>query len=394
MGLMMRFGGVAGARAINSLSQAVLLILLAREIGPRDFGIIAAFTAAQVVCIGISSLNSPTFVSREVVLNEWEMARASLRLNRYLTAGTVVALGILSAIVIRDPWLLVAVIGNSLAVSSEATADARLALSYAQGRMSAPIVSITSRASTSLLLYILLTFSGVNILLSFGIARIASAIVGNVIAVSMTSLPNGEIASLGKVFRVQLPLAAALAMGSLRSLDNILVTLAVGPTASGTYAAVSKVLQPFTIAPMALAPVLIPKAAIAEVRDVRRWLDLMYIIALSLSLGSLISLPISEWLVVAIFGEGFSGGGIVMSAVLLRVGVMCVSPVMGAVLQARRLDADVAKNSTMVAILTLLFVFCGALVDGALGAAIGYSISALVGLTRLWLVGRVRVVKG
>jgi len=315
-------------------------------------------------------------------------ARASLRLNVLLTSVAFIIVSAAALVLIDSGFLLLAVIANGFAVFSETISDSRLGISYAVGDVRTPISVISSRSVLSLFVYLLLVYMEINVLVAFAVARMIAGVVGYALSRVMARIERGGFSSMRVIFRMQMPLAISLAMGNLRSLDNLIVTLAVGATSSGLYAAVSKVIQPFAIAPMALAPVVIPWASRSAALAVRRVLDQLFYCAIILSAITLLALPFSGRIVTLIFGAGFSGGGLVLTAVLLRLGSTCFSPLMSAILQACRLDRLVATNAIFVTVVTLLGVFAGAAIWGAVGAAVGYTVASVLGMTVLWMRGR------
>ncbi|PKI90848.1 hypothetical protein CW368_09295 [Actinomycetales bacterium SN12] len=393
--ILRQFGGVAFARGLSSLSQAILLVLVARGVGPSQFGVLATFLSLHIVLFSLGSLNATTLISREYATGNHGFVVTALRINAVALSGVFVLVGSLGLFLIDDPRLLIAVSGNAVAVLLENTAEARLAIAFARKTVSAPTLSVSVRAALTISIYLLLFFGSVDLLVAYGVARTGGAIVGNLIAVLCVRTElSVRRAPTWSTLAMLVPLATAKAMGSLRNLDNVVVSATSGALAVGLYSAVSKVLAPFSIVPNALNSIVIPRAARADLRRVRRYCDIAFYVGVAISFATLGLTPVNEWIVQTVFGPEYAGGGFVLSLVMLRLGVVSVGPVLGGMLQAKRLDRYVAINSTIVAVATLLAVAVCSFLWGPAGAAGGFAGVSLLGFARIWLEGRRRLERG
>lgn len=393
--MLRQFGGVAFARGLSSLSQAILLVLVARGVGPSEFGVLATFLSLHIVLFSLGSMNATTFISREYAIGNLSFVATALRVNTVALSAVFVVVSVLSLFIIDDPRIIIAVSGNAIAVLFENIADARLAIAFARKTVVAPTLSVSVRAALTISIYLLLILNSIDLLVAYGIARLGGAIVGNLIAVlSVRVHADPTPAPVFTTLKLLVPLATAKAMGSLRNLDNVIVVAVSGAAAAGLYSAVSKVLAPFNIVPNALNSIVIPRVAGADIHRVRRYCDIAFLSGVVISLATLCLIPINEWLVLTIFGKAYSGGGIVLSLVLLRLGIVSVSPVLAGMLQAKRLDRYVAINSTIVAVATLVAVAVGSFFWGPAGAAGGFAGVSLLGFVRIWLEGRRRLELG
>lgn len=387
--MLKHLGAVGFARGLYAVSQAVLLILLARDVGPQTFGVMAAFVAAHTFVFLLAGMNTPTFVTRETALGDVSAAVASIRANTRVMAVAIVTALTSSLVLLGTPLLMAAVAGNAIALWSDRMTDNRLAIAYGERRIGTPATTLALRAALPLALYLALTQWGVAALLSFAVARAVAGLASQGIGVLLIRLPRGTAAMPARdVLIAQVPLATTTAMGAIRTLDSVVVIALAGAATSGVYSAVSRIVSPFNTLAVAAAPVLIPRAAVADSRTVRRMLDGLLVIGLVLSGATILLLPFTELLVVTVFGPEFSGGGAVLLWVLLRVGPVAAAPLMSTALQAKGLDRMAALNSLVTSVLTLAAVAIGAILGGAAGAAGGYAIVGLAGMIALWITGR------
>src|SRR4051794_25522460 len=74
------------ARGLYALTQAILLILLARGVGPQGFGVVASYLAGHTFLFLLAGMNTPTFVTREMALGHVDVAVKSIRINSRVMA--------------------------------------------------------------------------------------------------------------------------------------------------------------------------------------------------------------------------------------------------------------------------------------------------------------------
>ncbi|MGD6980976.1 lipopolysaccharide biosynthesis protein [Citricoccus sp. CH26A] len=389
MKLLRQLGSMGGARGLEALIQAVLLILLARELGPTLFGIVAIYHAVHSVIFIVVGMNTATFVVREEALGRPDLAHGALRMNSILLTC---ALGLLlagSLYVADKPLICLAVAANAFGAWSQQLGDNRLSLALAHHKVRPSVTAVSARSISSLLVFLGLLSLHANAALAFGVARVGAGLVGlGLVFLLVPRAGKIEKASARRVTREQFPLAVAPGVAALRQFDTVIVTLISGLAASGLYSAVSRIASPLVLFSAAINPVVIPRVAKAPQDKVVKLFDLLFVGLILLTLLPLALIPCAEWMVVSIFGLEFSGGGVVMIWMLLRVGEVTIGPVLAGILQARRLDRTVAVNAVLFTAFMLIGTLVGALHSGAAGAAAGVAIVGLLGRTRLWLVGR------
>lgn len=377
------------ARGSYAVSQAVLLVLLARDVGPDSFGIVAAYIAAQTFLFLVAGMNTSAYATREIAVGNNIYASASIRLNtRVLLLGLLLNLvGTLP--LIREPEMLFAVAGNAIALWAERQADNRLAIAYGRRQVKPPAVALTSESLISIALYLTSTGFGLDALVAFGIARTVSSLLALAIAVILVRMPPLGIAPpVRNILQAQVPFATSMTMGALRTLDSVIVIAIAGPAASGIYSAVSRVVSPFNTLAAAAAPVLVPRAAHANPAALRRILDRLFVLGVALSCSTFMLWPFVETLVVLVFGPSFAGGGTVLFWMLLRIGPATINPLISTALQAKGFDRLVAWNSVATSLIVLAAVAGGAAIGGAMGAAVGCAIVTLLRTVSIWVIGR------
>jgi O-antigen/teichoic acid export membrane protein len=387
---MLKHLGVMGlARGLYAVSQAVLLILLARDVGPHGFGIVASFIAAHGVLFWLAGMNTPTFVTREIALGEFARAVASIRLNAVVMAVAIVLALASSVLLVAQPLLLLAVAGNAFGIWSERVTDNRLGVAYGEKRIRSPVVTLIVRSLVPLVLYLGLVVLGVQALIAFAVARVVGGLASQFLGLLLIRLPSPVLAtSTRDVLRAQAPLATSQTMNAIRTLDSVIVIALAGAAVSGIYSAVSRVVSPFNTLAVSAAPVVVPRAALASSARVIRMLDCLLLVGMAASAITLVLIPFTESVVVFVFGPKFAGGGPVLLWVLLRVGPVAATPLILTALQAKGFDRLAALNSTATSVLTLAAVAVGAIIGGATGAAAGFAVVSLFGMIALWLSGR------
>lgn len=387
--MLKQLGAMGFARGLYAVTQAVLLILLARDVGPYEFGVIAAFLSAHTFLFLLAGMNTPTFVTREIALGELAKAIASIRVNSSVMAlAIVIALGS-SIVLVGQLFLLLAVAGNAVAVWSERVTENRLALAYGERRVRPSVVTLIVRSLAPLGLYLSLVFLGMEALLAFAIARVVAGLASQILGMLLIRTPKVSTnIRVQDVLRSQAPLATSTSMGAIRTLDSVIVIAVAGAAASGLYSAVSRVVSPFNMLAISAAPVIVPRAAVATSMRVRRTLDGLFLAGLALSGATIVLFPFREWFVVLVFGPEFAGGGAVLLWVLLRVGPVAAAPLISTVLQAKGLDRLAALNSVLTSVLAMASVAAGAAIAGAAGAAAGFAIVNQIGMVVLWITGR------
>lgn len=390
--MLRHFGALAFARGMSALAQAVLLVLLARAIGPHDFGVLSVFFSVQFFVFTIAGLNAHTYIAREVATKHDGAARAALSLNAITLSGALAAAALGALLLWSEPALMLATWANAVALFFEGRTETRLAISFARREIVPAASAIGGRAALSIALYLGLAAVGVDLLLAYTVARFAAASAGWLVArLAVRSSWTQPAARRSRTFAEQLPLAVSIATGSVRNLDNLVVTAVANAATAGVYAAATRLLSPFAIVPSAMTSLVVPRAAQASTSAVRRYADLVFAVGIALSLLTLVTIPFTEWIVTAVFGESFAGGGPVLTWVLLRLGTTCCLPVLVTMLQAKKLDREVAINSTLVAITILPAVAVGAVLAGAAGAAAAFAAISILSFVRMWFVGRRRL---
>lgn len=387
--MLKHLGAMGLARGLYAVTQAVLLILLARDVGPHGFGVVASYMAAHAVLFWLAGMNTPTFVTREIALGEFAKAHAAIRLNAIVMAGAIGVALASSSLLAGQPLLLVAVAGNAVAVWSERVTDNRLAVAYGVRQIRSPVITLVVRSLVPLVLYLGLAALGLAAPIAFAIARVCAGFASQFLGMLLIRIPHPTVSTpVRDILRAQAPLATSQSMGAIRTLDSVIVIALAGAAASGVYSAVSRVVSPFNTLAVSAAPVLVPRAALATSAGVRRTLDGLFLAGLGLSAATLVLIPFTESITVFVFGSEFAGGGPVLLWVLLRVGPVAAAPLISTALQAKGLDRVAAVNSVVTSVLSLAAVAVGAILGEATGAAAGFAVVSLVGMVALWVTGR------
>lgn len=392
--MLRQFGGIALARGLNSAAQALLLIFMARALGARDFGVFASIASVQAFLLTVGGLNIPTYISREFSLRNYSKTISALHLNSIsLAVFSLIAL-IVSVRVSNSITILAIASGNLASLFLEGQNECRFSLSFAQKSIARPFQILTVRAVATVTIYGLFWVANQSPALCYMGGRAGASILTATMTVITIPLPKREELTrvpIARTLRELLPMSWTLAMNSARTLDNAIVALVAGPTASGIYAAASKLTMPFAIASSALCSIIMPRIAVGSRAYARRAMDALALISLVISVSMLALIPFADSIMTLLFGPDFVNGGAVLSWVLLRVGPVIAIPAMSSVLQARNLDRLAALIASLISVLTFAFLFALGSTLGEVGAASGYFAASALGVGVLWITGSSKI---
>ncbi|WP_455835204.1 oligosaccharide flippase family protein [Pseudarthrobacter siccitolerans] len=390
-----QFGWVTSGRIVAAVLQAILLVMLARDAGPDDFGLFSAVFSLATLAQTASGLGVPTLVIRERARSKSNsLLRGGLRLMNPigLMLAAVVALG-LTVLGLTVEHRLMYMVPLAVWAAAERYSDTWLGLAVADGDAHINTVNVVLRRAIALLLYVLCALWWDPILafsVSLSAAALASAFAVRRQISSRIHL-DGRSASAKRVLRKAWPFWLNSIGTQARNLDVAVVTAVAGLSQAGYYAAASRVTSPLRIVSTSLATVLLPMASRGGPRDIKRLMALSAAVVLVMAVVYSVGAAIMPWIVTTFLTDAYLGAVTPLRIVLIGLCFAAAASLLGALLQGIGFQLYVAHTAVVTTIVCLLSAAFGAAVSGASGAAyallISFFVQMLLLLVRLimWL---------
>jgi O-antigen/teichoic acid export membrane protein len=368
------------SRTIAAALQAILLILLARELAPRDFGILNA-TIGVLTFIGVVIDFGLTAYSVKAYSIEKSPGASltAMRLIRII-AASFVGLGLIvasvgSLVVGLEPAVLG--LGILIWVALEKVCEAEAAQFIARQMVVEPAISTVLRRGVSLGLYVTLT----GLLpLTFGLAisLVAGSAVGYLyINIAARRIKRGVLQTRGTiVLRAALPFGVSSTFAQTKNLDFAVVSLTAGAEAAGGYAAASRLAAPLLLLTSAIATAVMPSMGSAGPGAARQITRILIFTGLAGILVSLGFLPISGWIMATVFGPDYAVAGPLFVVVMAGTVLNALQSPLSAVLQGLGDARVVAIYTLAFGVALIVLIGCGGVLGGAFGAGIGYLVAA------------------
>jgi O-antigen/teichoic acid export membrane protein len=384
-GLLGQFLWLVTGRVGGALLQAVTLGLLARWVGPAQFGLVAGVLGAAQVSIAVSDLGiSPSLLRIRATDPHDPRLRSLLLLNRLMSTALlavwVAVLGILAGISGNTAFMLL--LGVAVWVSAEKNTETFLMVSLADGRTQDMLLSLGLRRTATVVLLAGGVLCGLPALLSYGIALASSGVLGATWTWRRIAgvLPTAGAQPMRPLLREALPFWLNSMAIQGRNLDVVLVGLAASPATAGVYAAPSRLSGPLALLPSSLAQVLLPTAARAVPGSSRQtWLAMTAMTACTTLLFGLLAL-VADDVLPRLLGPGFSASVTPLRILLVGLIFFGVSASLISVLQAYGDERYVAAVNVTVLVVCLPVASLAASRAGAPGAAVamaaGYAVQA------------------
>ena len=371
---MLRVGGLTLARACGVAANGISLILLARWLGPADFGEFSAAWAIIVTVSGISGLGLPIFALREAVLGNREATGYAIFLNILTSvAGGMIGFG-LSAAFGELSFTLLALM--ALTMAFEKNAEVRIGLGTEFGKSVFVNWAIALRGIISLLLMLGFFALGVIPLFAFTFARVVAmgiAMGALVVMVQgwplVVKRPNPQSVNLLRQIALQNGVA------SVRGIDVALVASIGGSITAGFYSGVQKITMPVTILADSLRTVMLGPIARADNRRVRKYalVAISSGVAAATVLGAISIFANS--IVVWLLGPDFAAAASAFRWALLLVPAIGVLRLLLTILQDKGFAASATLFTLVFTAMILASVAIGTHFWGATGAMAGYTIT-------------------
>jgi O-antigen/teichoic acid export membrane protein len=372
------------------VATSLVAIILARNLGPSDWGFFAGlFGVSQAFSI-ITSMGVATWLLRELSqsdnVDQTPSTEASKRTG-HLVSGAI-TLNVAGAAVLILATLAVTLVvrldpGATLALVSLMVYGALMAISAGLEAFFRSRRQLRQVVSAILIeKFVLLSLVGVAVAAGVGVSAIAAMyiIAGtarvlvngiNIRASKHVALARASFDSLKTTLRASMPFALnAASLNIIPRLDAvILVTLST--TAAGYFALGDRVLGPAIMIPWVMGSALYPFLAQERGRSAAGW----KILGLFVSAGSLVAVAgvaLAPTLVPLIFGSAYDEAVDVVRVMLLAIPFVYGSNAMLAQLYTAGRERSILVVSLGMSALGTVAIVAGQLVVGATGAAGGY----------------------
>jgi O-antigen/teichoic acid export membrane protein len=371
-----QFSGLLASRLVAGVLQAVMVLLLARWAGARDFGVVSAVIGVGIVVSVAADLGMSTYVARARALGQHAAVHAALIVNRRSTA----TVGLVSVIALSSaagrgavPWGVVA-LGLSLAI--EKSVDTMMSVPIADGDTRAATMSVLVRRVVACGGFVACFVAGADPVWAFALWSLVGAVVGQAHARRVTAplraTPPGalRLALVGSW-----PFFLSNVTVSARSLDTAVVAVVASAGTAGLYSAASRLTSPFMLVASTVTTVLMPHAARASASRARRMAWLLAGWGLAAYVVVLPVLLVADDVLARVLGPDFASAVPALRWALVGLPWVALSSALGTILQSQGHERFVAVNGLAYSCLTLAAVAVAAVRLGATGAAAAVAIT-------------------
>ncbi|MCD5350962.1 lipopolysaccharide biosynthesis protein [Kineosporia mesophila] len=384
--------GVAGdtvfillASVVSQAAAAGSYLLLARSVGPEDFGSAIAISGLVLSLVGLAEFGTSNLVTREIAAQKITLADAFHGvLSRSLVmtgagAGLAIVLDLIEQVTGAEAFMVaILVAGMSLSTGLQGIMRGRRRVRLASWLgASDKLVGLAIVGAT------LLTGQRTAVLTLLAALSVGPWLVSAYIGVALLSESGTRRLRWVHPYRGSLGFGLTSSVTSVQTVDATAIAWLAGPAAAGQFGAVSKWVAPFNLVVAALSQAALPRLAAARTTSLalRELTHGLWAPALS-CIAALITAIASPWVVELLLGSAFAGSASVLSLVALATIPAGASQIALTLLQARGAEGRAARNIVAAVVLQLAAICVGSVLFGAVGsgAAILVTQTMLAGL--------------
>lgn len=360
------------ARVVAAGCQAATLLLLARALGPQEFGPLGQALSLGIIGAAIFGFGLTLRAIRIGVEADSRRLASTMYLIRFISAGLAGSLlyALMSATGVASHSAIVA--ASTLLISNMLNELSQAILSGRESHAAASTAILFQRVVP--LALVLAAGSSERALQLFSVANIVTALAGAAPALVERAKPMG----MASVLRSTTPYWAASVMAPLASLDVTVARLAVGQPAFGQYAAASRIGAPLNLAVSALVSIYTPRmAAMQETDRVATFVHLRRI-CIILAAFIISGAPLVADALVGFLGQGYASGKWLVVGLIAAAGVSGVSQSYQALEYAQGAPWRVARAVSVGTVVGLVLLAIGGWWIGPNGLALAPVISQIV----------------
>ena len=385
-GLIHQFSWILVGRLTGAVVQAGSIALLARWIGPSQFGLFAASYGIAIVLQTAGDFGFTQYIIRlRAVDRDNPAIDGVLKLSGCinLVMGSVL-LSLAIGLTFYD-YMYAPLMPLAVWIAADKQVELWLGLSLADGKTWQNALSLVFRRVFALGVLIIANLAAYDAFYAYNLGLA----VGSTIAAVTVQVRNARVVTpAGRArFRSVFPESRGFYSNSIatqiRNIDTVLVNLILTPTAAGFYGAASRLTTPLRIIPTSFASVLMPaasKSAFSGARSLRRPLVILLLATTLLYVGIAIAMPLVAPLVL---GANYAGAVVVIQVVCFGLIFAAVASQLSSILQGFGAIAAVARISWITTSTCLLGIVALAPALGAFGAGMALSASYVVQVAML-----------
>lgn len=359
-----QFGAPLVARVAASAMQAVIIVLLARMLGPTDFGFFAVSIGIGAVLGSLLGFGSSAQALRLLATPDPQRLAATLLLLRVMTAaiiaGAIVAMGWSGP---RAIILLAAVY-----TATEVISDLCQSLMLGMQRTGLAYVALVVRRALPLTLLLAGLLFAWSPIVTLGIGWGLSAAIALLFCRSLVARPLPAWTAI----RSGLHFWSSMALLNLQNLDVVLLQAVVGPALVGQYGAASRVVNPLNLFTATILSILTPKLAAAtdpadRVATFRQGRMILIAYFACLLVAAPIAYHVGPW----ILGDAYAAAAPLFAAFTVAAGFSALSQIHVSLLYALDRAQTVAVMRLIAIPVGLAILVASTYVAGVIGAAVG-----------------------
>ncbi|MGP5115508.1 lipopolysaccharide biosynthesis protein [Corynebacterium casei] len=376
--LFKQFSWILLGRVVAAALQAATVVILARLLGPLQFGVLAAVLGIIIWLQAVADLGMAKLVVRErSVGSSPGKVSGALWVNSGSTVilGLILILSFIAAGILFDEVFFL-MLPLAISAASEKNADTWLGVAIADGDTHLNSLNLVGRRALALAGFLLLTSIEFAPILAYSVAVAVAALCSVVFA-------HRHVSKLGvaerEPLRITLDAARPFWINTLavqlRNLDAAIVGFLASPVVAGYYASASKLASPLRMLPTSLAVVVLPHAARTREGSGKTIARLVLLAGTLVGLIYISLLLVVPWLVPMILGFEYQDSIVPLQIVLMGLVFAAFTSLFGAVLQGRGFPGEVATASVATTIYLLVALLVLTPLGGALGAALALATS-------------------
>jgi O-antigen/teichoic acid export membrane protein len=380
--LARQFTWISSGKIIAAILQAATLAILANLLGPAGFGIAAAVIGGLILPQSLFDFGLTTFVVRQRAIDKLDgrIPRALALSDRLSLVFGVLAVGTLAllGVVGNSEFLYLAPLG--IWAASERNTEVWLGVSLGDGNVRMNTVSLLTRRAVALGGMLVLLIFDVDPALSFAAAAAGAGALGGLMAKRSVRpiLPRSTDLHFSEMLREVWPYWLHSTATQVRNLDTALTAAFGTATQAGNYAVASRLTNPLRILPTSLGTVLLPEVSRTGGRINRRVATMVAAMTLGMSAIFVLGALLAPWAVPLVLGAEFEAAVRPVQIVLLGMVWGTVASLSAALLQAAGERKWVSFTSLAASLLAVPAIVIGTVQMGAVGAAIGLTVSFAV----------------
>lgn len=370
-----QFVVLLGSRGFAAVLQAFLFGLLARSVSASTFGLVTAFTGVVGVVLVLTGAGMAGVISRSHAQADHDAVASAIRLTvrSGFVTGTAITVFVVAWAVIAGHGVPLAIALVAVALVIERTSDAALNVPIADGQVTLSTWPILLRRVVAAVLFVVALVAGLDAIWAYALATFFGAVCGQWLTRRIVRQPGKGTVAARALIRDGSPYMWTTLSGQVRMLDTALVAAVVGPAGAGAYAAASKLVQPALLVPQTIASLVLPRSARLDATDSRR---LVRPLLLACASSFVVVVPLMVFagpLLTLVMGASYASSAPILRWLLVGMPFAALTVPLLALLQGQGRARLGAVSSVVFAVLLLVDIVGGAVLGGAVGAAIGLS---------------------